>query len=240
MAAQFQEILGQMTGSQPSLELDAVVRHATQAIAGAQHAAISLVSAGREARTLYSTDDLPLRVDALQYSTGEGPCVTALTESDLVLVDDLADDDQFPTFAPGAVELGIRSMLSTRLAVAKDHRAALNFYAAEPHAFDEDQLPVAAIFGSFTSVLLLNQLQQDTIAGLENAIDSNREIGVAVGILMANRRFTREQALERLKMASQNLNRRLRDIAEEVNLTGQLPHVPERHRLLAARESDTR
>jgi hypothetical protein len=102
-----------MTGSQPSLELDAVVRHATQAIAGAQHAAISLVSAGREPRTLYSTDDLPLRVDALQYSTGEGPCVTALTESDLVLVDDLADDDQFPTFAPGAVELGIRSMLSS-------------------------------------------------------------------------------------------------------------------------------
>ncbi len=230
MAVQFQQILTRMTAGGTALRLDAVVRHATRAVGGAQHAAISIVSAAREPRTLFATDDLPLLVDTLQYSTGEGPCVTALTESDLVLVNDLAADDQFPAFSPGAVKLGVRSMLSIRLAVAKDHRAALNFYAATPGAFGDDQLPVAAIFGSFASVLLLNQIQHDTIDRLERAIDSNREISVAVGILMANRRLTREEALKRLKTASQNLNRRLRDIAEEVNHTGQLPPESRRRR----------
>jgi len=58
---------------------------------------------------------------------------------------------------------------------------------------------------------------------LERALQSNREIGVAMGILMAQQRCTREEAFEQLSTASQKLNRRLRDIAEEVGHTGALP-----------------
>lgn len=164
-----------------------------------------------------------MRVDSLQYALNEGPCVAALTESDLVLVNNLETGEQFPRFSVGAVEFGVRSMLSTRLFLTADDRAALNLYSSKADAFRFDDLPLAAIFGSFASLLLLHQMHEDTIMHLERALQSNREIGVAIGILMAQHHSTREQAFEQLSKASQKLNRRLRDIAEEVGTTGELP-----------------
>jgi hypothetical protein len=228
MATQFQDLLHSMVNDAGVLEMDAVVKYAAVAITGADHAAITLERAGRPPETVYSTGELPLRVDALQYRFGEGPCVAALAENDLVWVNDLAEDDRFPQFSPGAVDLGVRSMLSTRLFLSKDDRAALNLYSTRPRAFQPAQLPLAAIFASYASLLLVTRLQEDRITHLERALDSNREIGVAIGILMAEQRCTRDDAFQLLVTASQSLNRRLKDIAEEVNRTGELPFRPSR------------
>lgn len=61
------------------------------------------------------------------------------------------------------------------------------------------------------------------IFDLERALESNREIGVAMGILMAREMCTQSQAFNRLRTASQQLNRKLRDIADDVKRTGQIP-----------------
>jgi hypothetical protein len=37
-----------------------------------------------------SSDDIAMRVDQLQYDTGEGPCITALTETVTCRSDDIA------------------------------------------------------------------------------------------------------------------------------------------------------
>ena len=62
-------------------------------------------------------------------------------------------------------------------------------------------------------------------ANLEIALESNRRIGSAIGILMARELLTAEQAFARLREASQRLHRKLRDIADEVVRTGQLPRL---------------
>ena len=54
------------------------------------------------------------------------------------------------------------------------------------------------------------------------ALETNREIGVAMGILMQQHRFTRQEAFDVLRVASQNSNRKLADIAGEVADTGTL------------------
>jgi ANTAR domain len=54
------------------------------------------------------------------------------------------------------------------------------------------------------------------------ALESNRDIGVAMGVLMQTHRFTREQAFDVLRVASQDTNRKLADIAAEVADTGVL------------------
>jgi AmiR/NasT family two-component response regulator len=51
-----------------------------------------------------------------------------------------------------------------------------------------------------------------------------------MGILMANKRQTQEQAFTDLRIASQHLHRKLRDIAAEVIYTGALPDQPVLHR----------
>ena len=63
-------------------------------------------------------------------------------------------------------------------------------------------------------------------SNLSKALDSNREIGVAMGVLMAQHKITREQAFGLLRLASQNSNRKLADIAAEVADTGVLAGGP--------------
>ncbi|MBT9255080.1 ANTAR domain-containing protein [Phycicoccus sp. MAQZ13P-2] len=55
------------------------------------------------------------------------------------------------------------------------------------------------------------------------ALRSNRTIGMAIGVLMARRRLPAEGAFELLRRLSTTRNRKLRDLAEEVVHTGDLP-----------------
>jgi DNA-binding response OmpR family regulator len=57
---------------------------------------------------------------------------------------------------------------------------------------------------------------------LERALASNRTIGTAIGILMAGRRITSDEAFSLLRERSQHSNRRLREVAEDVIYTGTL------------------
>ena len=64
------------------------------------------------------------------------------------------------------------------------------------------------------------EARQATAEQLELALSSNREIGVAVGILMANHKLTDEQAFDLLSRVSQQTNRKLRLVALEVARAG--------------------
>lgn len=61
------------------------------------------------------------------------------------------------------------------------------------------------------------------IEHLKIALSSARRIGAAVGIIMARRGLTDDAAFAVLSRASQDRNQKLRDIAEHVLLTGDLP-----------------
>ncbi|HEV2886058.1 MAG TPA: ANTAR domain-containing protein, partial [Jatrophihabitans sp.] len=106
------------------------------------------------------------------------------------------------------------------------NRGALNFYALKPDAFEMSAVATGSIFAAYASMAQLAALHQDQAIHLGRALESNREIGVALGILMANKRQTQEQAFTDLRVASQHLHRKLRDIAAEVIYTGTLPQQP--------------
>jgi hypothetical protein len=61
---------------------------------------------------------------------------------------------------------------------------------------------------------------QEQVENLKIALLSSRRIGAAIGILMSQFKITDEQAFELLRDESQHRNRKLRDIAENVVLTG--------------------
>jgi ANTAR domain len=64
-------------------------------------------------------------------------------------------------------------------------------------------------------------LQQE-IVQLREALESNRDIGAATGIVMSRFRLTRDQAFDALRMVSQRQHRKLREVADEVLITGTL------------------
>jgi hypothetical protein len=82
-------------------------------------------------KTVAPTDVVPTLVDAIQYETGEGPCLTAIYEHATYLIDDLADDRRWPVCSGrrAVEETGVRCMLSFRLFLRSDTIGALNLYS---------------------------------------------------------------------------------------------------------------
>lgn len=61
---------------------------------------------------------------------------------------------------------------------------------------------------------------------LQRALISNRRIGIATGILMVQHTLTDREAFDYLVRVSQQHNRKVADIAEDVIYTGHLPDPP--------------
>ena len=64
------------------------------------------------------------------------------------------------------------------------------------------------------------QLSREHAAQMEAALSSSRMIGAAIGIIMASRLVSQNEAFDILKQASQRSNRKLRDLASEIVETG--------------------
>jgi hypothetical protein len=227
MADQFGQLAVSLAdGADQPLTHQRLVEFAVRGIPGAEHASMTVVDGNRPPRTTAGSDELPYQWDELQYEYGEGPCLEAITTNGVELAQDLRTDNRWPLFARAIVEqTPVRSMLSFRLFLTQQNRAALNLYATRAGAFTDPSTATGAMFAAYASMALLAAAGHDTANHLLRALETNREIGVAMGILMANGNLTSDQAFEQLRSASQNLNRKLHDIAADVALTGQLPRA---------------
>jgi ANTAR domain/GAF domain len=192
-------------------------------VPGAEHAGITVLRRG-VFDTPTATSDLPPKVDAIQYELGTGPCVDAALDDTIYLTGDLEVDTRWPEFGKRAVvDTGVRSMLAIRLfSEEADLIAALNLYSASRHAFAEQALPICIMLATHASLALTSAGQRERIVNLEQAIKSNREVGVAVGVLMSRHTVTQQQAFDLLRMSSQRAHRKLRDVAADVVETGDL------------------
>jgi GAF domain-containing protein len=199
--------------------LERVATTAVEVIPGCGHAGISFVERG-VVTTRAASDDLPCDIDAVQYETDEGPCLDAIREHEVVWTDDLAADERWTVFAPKAAEFGIRSMLSFRLFDGQRALGALNLYAPEPRAFDQESRSTGAVLSAHASVAIVSASDE---RHLRAALESRDLIGQAKGLLMATEGLSADDAFDRLVRSSQLLNRKLVDVARELTQTGQLP-----------------
>jgi len=230
LADQFGQLALQLAdGVDQPLTQQRLVEFAVRGVPGAEHASMTMVEQNRPPRTTAGSDELPYRWDELQYSHGEGPCLDAIITNGVVVVPDLRTDDRWPRFTRAIVaQTPARSILSYRLFLTERARAGLNLYATRPGVFTDLSVATGAVFAAYASMALLAAARQDTANHLLRALETNREIGVAMGILMANGKLTNQQAFDGLRTASQTLNRKLHDIAADVASTGQLPPVRRR------------
>ncbi len=128
--------------------LDTIVRLAVQTIDGCDLAGVSLIE-GRVVRTAAGTGEIPVRVDAVQYETGEGPCLDAIRAHEVFRSGDLSRDARWPKFASHAyAETGVTSMLGFRLFAEEDTMGVLNLYSMHADAFDDEALAVGSVFAA--------------------------------------------------------------------------------------------
>ncbi|MDR6863660.1 ANTAR domain-containing protein [Phycicoccus sp. 3266] len=220
--AELATALGNGAGTPP--DPDRVVRFVAKAVPDSEACSVTFLRPGRRPTTVASSSQLPTEVDRIQYDTGEGPCLDAATGDAATLVQDLGADERWPDFAPRCVaDTGVRSILALRLPIGGDDEAALNLYSHKAGAFAAADLATASVFAPFAALAVQSAVHQQDVSNLEAALTSSRQVGTAIGILMARDLVSSDEAFERLRRASQELNRKLRDIAAEVALTGDLP-----------------
>ena len=228
LAEVFADIARQLEAEKsPEKTQDRVTQAAVATVGGCDHAAISIVRRRGGIETVAATDDVPPQVDAIQYATGQGPCLGAIFDHETYMIDDLAADERWPAFSRRASdETGVRSMLSFRLFLQGDTLGALNLYSRHPEAFDDHGYAVASVLAAHAAIALSAAQERQRAERLEDALRSNREIGMAMGVLMGRGGVTQDEAFTVLRRASQHLHRKLRDVAAEVAESGELPERP--------------
>jgi GAF domain-containing protein len=179
--------------------------------------------------TMASTGQLATDLDESQYERGHGPCLHAARTGELIEIADARTDSRWPDYLPRAAEHGALSSLSVPLAIDEDERVsgALNIYAREPHAFDEDSRTAATRFGPYAAVAAGNlhayQSARDRADNLQAALETRGVIDQAKGILMARHKLTADQAFQVLAQMSMKSNRKLHAVADDLVHTGELP-----------------
>jgi GAF domain-containing protein len=214
-ARRLQEEHGDVEGT-----LQAITAAAVAVVPHAEECGVSFVIGRRRIESRAATSDLPRDVDLLQEQLGQGPCLDAVWEQEIVRVADVRSDKRWPRFTEKAADLGVGSMLCFQLFVVGDQMGALNMYARTPGAFDEDSEEIGLLFAAHAAVALAGAEHEEH---LRVAVNSRDLIGQAKGILMERHKLTAVQAFGVLARVSQELNRKLVDIAAEVTDTGTVP-----------------
>jgi hypothetical protein len=190
-------------------------------IEGCACASITVVRSGR-GHTIAASDDIARQADTLQYELGEGPCLQAAWDDANYVMFDVAGERRWPRYAAALAEhTSLRSVLAFQLPA--EESAALNLFGTQPGAFGDDAVDFGAVFAAHVSSLVALYDAEQQSANLRSALDSSRQIGAAIGILMAHHRVTQDDAFELLRRTSQQLQRKLRDVALAVVETGALP-----------------
>jgi hypothetical protein len=177
-------------------------------------------------KTFAPTDDVVGQIDQIQYDLTSGPCVDAILEETVFNAPDLREDKRWPEFGRRAYEAtGVISMLSFRLFFEDESGvlAALNMYSAKPAAFDDASRSIGLLLSTHGALALSAAIANDKADNLLVALQTSREIGVAMGVLMASHKVTREQAFDLLRISSQHTHRKIAEIALDVAETGELP-----------------
>jgi len=209
--------------SMPSV-LDLVVSLAHRSLPGRPEASVTLMRGSRPHTAAFS-GVLARKLDESQYGRGYGPCLEAAATGEVVEVADTRVDRRWPGYLETAVGQGCLSLLCLPLPLQEGVTGALNVYAREPSAFDDDSRERAPRLASYAAVVAGNMLLYEDVlakaANLEVALRSRAVIDQAKGMLMERFRLTADQAFQALAQVSMESNRKVRDIAERFVESGE-------------------
>jgi len=206
-----------------SMDLDVlltrVADYAVRAIPGADGAGLTLLEPDR-ADTIVTSAAFVRQVDDIQYSIGEGPCISAAAQGSTMRSGSLGGDSRWPRFGPRAGRLGVHSVLSLPLITPAGVVGAMNVYAHGKDVFDQRAEDLGEIFAAPAAVAVHNAhilAQAVRLAGhLQGALETRSVIDQAIGILRSRGGGTTGEAFDRLRHRSQTGNIKLAAVAAAI------------------------
>jgi GAF domain-containing protein len=202
----------------PDTDADTVlaelVEHAANEIPGAKYAGVTVTTNRKRIDTPATTHRYPLLLDQIQQRHREGPCLASAWEMQTFHIADLENEHRWPKYRDDALaETPIRSVMAFQLFIADRAMGALNVYAEEPNAFDDETEEVGLIFATHMAVAW-NAARRDE--QFRKALETRDTIGQAKGMIMERYGIGAIQAFEMLRKLSQDSNVPLVRIAQEL------------------------
>jgi len=223
----------------PPSVLQRIVELVQQALPGAADVSITLIRDERPTTAAF-TGRLAADLDETQYDRDHGPCLDAALSGQLTEIADARTEDRWPDYVPTFLERGALSALAAPVP-APHLTAGLNVYARSARAFTDDDRLALVEFAAFAGAALTNMdALQDALELAENlqkAMEFRSVIEQAKGILIERHKLTADQAFRMLVDASMHTNRKVRDVAENLVLTGELTGAPPTRRPPPARDT---
>jgi GAF domain-containing protein len=181
----------------------------------------SLVLRGRRGRLVLaaatSRSVRELEEQQVEQAAGRsgGPTVDAFAAADPVLCPDLAAEQRWSEWAATAVARGVRSIIALPLVApaAQRTQAVMTLYGRAAGTWAGSGADDALLFATHAAAALD---AAKIITGLESALGTRHQIGLAQGILMERHGLTAGRAFAVLQRYSSTRNERLSDVAAQV------------------------
>jgi hypothetical protein len=192
----------------------AVAAAATRMLRGVDAVVITIRGRGLAQQELAATDRWGRQVEELQYTTGEGPSVTAFTTGEPVAVTDLTEHGRmWPGFVDTAAAHGVGAVFAFPLATATASAVGtMTVYRRDSGRPPIDLADARDLAEVLTAVLLADGELVEQISG--SAV--HEHVNIAVGLLSVQQAVSTDEASARLRATAFAAGRPLTEVAREV------------------------
>ncbi|BBZ28566.1 GAF domain-containing protein [Mycolicibacterium madagascariense] len=189
--------------------------------------AISLVSNGANLATLGASSPAARLYDEVQFTVGEGPCLSAVADRAPIVIPDLDDpaDTRWALYRPVMLAHDIRAVTAIPVMVAGEGVGAFNVFLDTPGTLTEEALALSRLAADLARLPLLSLLDEhlraaaadpDTEAWTELHLLARTDIAQATGMVMAQLDVDAEEALVRLRAHAYATSSSPTDIARAI------------------------
>ncbi len=193
--------------------LQTIVEVACNSVPGFDQVGVATLQKEGGVTTRAFSGDLVVRLDEMQYCLREGPCSEALYGAEPISMSSLRAEQRWPRYTPQARAVGVRSQLAVKLYLDNSALGGINFYSTISDDVSHDAQALARLFASHAAIALGHATDRQH---LNEALQTRKVIGEAIGILMERHGMNEDRAFAFLVRASSHANIKLRAVAQEL------------------------
>ncbi|MFC4999439.1 GAF and ANTAR domain-containing protein [Dactylosporangium cerinum] len=167
-----------------------------------------------------ASDPDTARIEELQFTFGEGPCIDAFASNRPVLMPELdgAADRRWPVYTPAVTDAGVRAVFAFPLQVGAARLGVIDVFRDQPGPLSRSHLGQAFTFADRAVTVLLDGQERTAPGsdGLDEAFEHRADLFQAQGMVMIQLGVPIAEALVRMRAYAYAAGRPLSEVAADI------------------------